>query len=67
MWPRRSEAYSYFSILGDEHQPKNGLKAARRKIVYSSATTTYNGIKVSRNNPCPCGSGKKFKKCHGSN
>ncbi len=23
--------------------------------------------KVGRNDPCPCGSGKKFKKCHGSN
>ncbi len=22
-------------------------------------------IKVSRNQPCPCGSGVKFKKCHG--
>jgi Protein of unknown function (DUF1186)/SEC-C motif len=22
---------------------------------------------VGRNDPCPCGSGKKFKKCHGSN
>ena len=22
--------------------------------------------KVSRNDPCPCGSGKKFKKCHGA-
>jgi len=21
---------------------------------------------VGRNDPCPCGSGKKFKKCHGS-
>ena len=21
--------------------------------------------KVGRNDPCPCGSGKKFKKCHG--
>ncbi|MFH0923324.1 MAG: SEC-C metal-binding domain-containing protein [Candidatus Falkowbacteria bacterium] len=20
---------------------------------------------VGRNDPCPCGSGKKFKKCHG--
>jgi hypothetical protein len=27
------------------------------------ATTTP---KVGRNDPCPCGSGKKFKKCHGS-
>jgi preprotein translocase subunit SecA len=23
--------------------------------------------KVGRNDPCPCGSGKKFKKCHGKN
>jgi uncharacterized protein YecA (UPF0149 family) len=21
--------------------------------------------KVGRNDPCPCGSGKKYKKCHG--
>ncbi|MEG0678812.1 MAG: SEC-C metal-binding domain-containing protein [Carnobacterium sp.] len=21
--------------------------------------------KVGRNEPCPCGSGKKYKKCHG--
>jgi preprotein translocase subunit SecA len=24
------------------------------------------GTKVGRNNPCPCGSGKKYKKCHGA-
>jgi preprotein translocase subunit SecA len=24
------------------------------------------GPKVGRNDPCPCGSGKKYKKCHGS-
>ena len=23
------------------------------------------GAKVGRNDPCPCGSGKKFKHCHG--
>jgi preprotein translocase subunit SecA len=22
--------------------------------------------KVGRNEPCPCGSGKKYKKCHGT-
>ncbi|MCX5697048.1 MAG: SEC-C metal-binding domain-containing protein [Candidatus Omnitrophica bacterium] len=22
-------------------------------------------VKVGRNDPCPCGSGKKYKKCHG--
>ncbi|MBC7455549.1 MAG: SEC-C domain-containing protein, partial [Massilia sp.] len=25
----------------------------------------YMGMKVGRNDPCPCGSGKKFKQCHG--
>ena len=24
------------------------------------------GAKVGRNEPCPCGSGKKYKKCHGA-
>lgn len=27
---------------------------------------TKDGKKVGRNDPCPCGSGKKFKKCHGA-
>ncbi len=29
-------------------------------------TQRRDGDKVGRNDPCPCGSGKKFKKCHGS-
>ena len=24
------------------------------------------GVKVGRNDPCPCGSGRKYKKCHGA-
>ena len=27
--------------------------------------TTVSEQKVGRNDPCPCGSGKKYKKCHG--
>ncbi len=23
------------------------------------------GMRVGRNDPCPCGSGKKYKQCHG--
>lgn len=30
-------------------------------------TTVRAGAKVGRNDPCPCGSGKKYKKCCGSN
>ncbi len=29
------------------------------------ATVKREGGKVGRNNPCPCGSGKKYKRCHG--
>jgi len=28
--------------------------------------TVNGGQKVGRNDPCPCGSGKKYKKCHGA-
>ncbi|MFC5550993.1 preprotein translocase subunit SecA [Massilia aerilata] len=33
--------------------------------VSDDPSTTYMGMKVGRNDPCPCGSGKKFKACHG--
>lgn len=31
------------------------------------ATIKRDEPKVGRNDPCPCGSGKKYKKCHGAN
>jgi preprotein translocase subunit SecA len=31
----------------------------------SKPTQRRTGDKVGRNDPCPCGSGKKYKKCHG--
>jgi preprotein translocase subunit SecA len=32
----------------------------------SEPTQRRTGDKVGRNDPCPCGSGKKYKKCHGA-
>ena len=32
----------------------------------SSDTTKKKGEEIGRNDPCPCGSGKKYKKCHGA-
>lgn len=29
-------------------------------------TIIRDGVKVGRNDPCPCGSGKKYKQCHGA-
>lgn len=30
-------------------------------------TPVVNEVKIGRNDPCPCGSGKKYKSCHGAN
>ncbi len=44
------------------------LPAERRKELYKeqkSSGTVRNENKIGRNDPCPCGSGKKYKKCCG--
>jgi preprotein translocase subunit SecA len=33
---------------------------------FDVSTVKATGPKVGRNEPCPCGSGKKYKKCHGA-
>ena len=38
------------------------IPAARRSI---STGQPAKNLKVGRNDPCPCGSGKKYKQCHG--
>jgi uncharacterized protein len=32
-----------------------------------TARAGRSAAKIGRNDPCPCGSGKKYKKCHGLN
>jgi preprotein translocase subunit SecA len=32
----------------------------------NKAQPVVKGAKIGRNDPCPCGSGKKYKKCHGA-
>ncbi|TNE77494.1 MAG: preprotein translocase subunit SecA [Gammaproteobacteria bacterium] len=44
------------SSLGGEPQPQSES---------SAQPFVREGRKVGRNDPCPCGSGKKFKQCHG--
>jgi len=40
-------------------------KRRELKTAYNSTKTVVNENKIGRNDPCPCGSGKKFKKCCG--
>jgi tetratricopeptide (TPR) repeat protein len=42
-------------------EPSNGFFKASL-----DCTNPYLNQKLGRNEPCPCGSGKKFKKCHGA-
>ena len=46
------------------------LSEERRKELYreqKKSRTIVKGKKIGRNDPCPCGSGKKYKKCCGAN
>ena len=44
-------------------QPKLTLNRGEEPV---STQTVHRDDKVGRNDPCPCGSGKKYKKCHGA-
>ncbi len=39
----------------------------RLTLEQKKSRTVVKGTKVGRNDPCPCGSGKKYKKCCGAN
>jgi preprotein translocase subunit SecA len=50
-----------------QRRKKRELQQARMAGAGEATETAQRrtGDKVGRNDPCPCGSGKKFKKCHG--
>ncbi|MDD5033864.1 MAG: preprotein translocase subunit SecA [Methylococcaceae bacterium] len=48
------------ALAEDEPQAPDGEKPEE-----SAKPFVREGVKVGRNDPCPCGSGKKFKQCHG--
>jgi preprotein translocase subunit SecA len=62
----------------DEQKQAEELERKRRRAEFVMSQNSNGGestpqqakrdsSKVGRNDPCPCGSGKKFKKCHGVN
>ncbi len=54
-------------ITGSPLQRVQLAKPIEPKSEGSSATFSRSEKKVGRNDPCPCGSGKKYKNCHGRN
>jgi len=60
MQARKSE---YASRTPENGQP--GMQDTRERQAPQTYVRTEK--KVGRNEPCPCGSGKKYKNCHGAN
>ena len=55
-------------ITGAALQAINGLDSDQQRVKSEVNRTVVNqGPKVGRNDPCPCGSGKKYKNCCGKN
>ena len=53
-------------FTGGGHPPADPPPAALETSLGRMATGTAGVPEVGRNDPCPCGSGKKYKKCHGA-
>jgi preprotein translocase subunit SecA len=53
-----------------QRNKQRDLAAARQaggSTAAATATQRHTGAEIGRNDPCFCGSGKKYKKCHGAN
>jgi preprotein translocase subunit SecA len=62
----------------EEREEEERRKAREREMIFQAASRSKAGVearapivrdqtaRVGRNDPCPCGSGKKYKKCHGT-
>jgi preprotein translocase subunit SecA len=48
------------------HSSNNRQNGNGRTPTATSSPRPVMANKVGRNDPCPCGSGKKYKKCHGA-
>ena len=67
--PTRAPATTIDSLEEEfQRRKKRELQQARMAGSGDAAEIAQRrtGDKVGRNDPCPCGSGKKFKKCHGT-
>ena len=61
---------SIFLLKAEVRQNTERKEQRDNKIVHDThikvkGTPIKNATKVGRNDPCPCGSGKKYKQCHG--
>jgi preprotein translocase subunit SecA len=71
-----TRARSVWNVSSTSHQEVGQFEMAERQRAAAQAPQQgevqvkqikLETPKVGRNDPCPCGSGKKYKKCHGAN
>ncbi|MEY4766154.1 MAG: hypothetical protein RI907_2827 [Pseudomonadota bacterium] len=78
--PEQDETQAAMTKALDEEHPLPSLDAGIEALVFDivdlaeiavqqrkTETVVRDQPKVGRNDPCPCGSGRKYKQCHGSN
>ena len=67
---RREAQSSFVDLTRNIHKKKERememLQFTGGEASSTPAAQVIKGDKVGRNDPCPCGSGKKYKKCHGA-
>ena len=51
--------------VNERQPPKTSVKQAQNITKPKPAQLPKKAKKIGRNDPCPCGSGKKYKRCHG--
>lgn len=54
--------YEKEKLKKEQAAAQEALRRAKQENLFQ----VTGGKKIGRNEPCPCGSGKKFKKCHGA-
>ena len=64
------EPSSVASEAHEKHSDMSGMRTGRQDLATNSTQQRSNQPvhvekKIGRNDPCPCGSGKKYKNCHG--
>ncbi|MCB9731520.1 MAG: preprotein translocase subunit SecA [Deltaproteobacteria bacterium] len=52
------------AAAAQQQQQAAAAAEAQGRVVHQGGTYTRAHQKIGRNDPCPCGSGQKFKKCH---
>ena len=65
---QETTAFGGASSGGESAPPNKGSEMVSEAMAANEkAKPVRSGPKVGRNDPCPCGSGKKFKHCCGKN